>query len=268
MNQLFLFAACLFVVLLISEILCGRHKGIYSSADWKVNVTSYLVGIGLMRPLMAIVTATAITFLLPTSQGALAHLSLIPSFIGISLIAEFAFYWTHRLSHEGAGKYPRLTGLWKLHRTHHSGKYMNVGTNFRQNLGWLVVQPEVWVFGLAIHFGLGAAAGLAAGVRLVWNLITHCNFRWDDPIRRHRYAGPLLRGLEHIFVTPGLHHTHHGWGRDGASYRNYGTVFSLFDTLFGTLHIPDGRPARYGLPGAQDHWLEEVFYPLIRKNRK
>ncbi|WP_240334364.1 sterol desaturase family protein [Sphingobium estronivorans] len=268
MNQIFLFAACLFGVLLGAELLLGRHKGIYSATDWKVNISSFLIGLGMMRPLTSVVVAVVIAFLFPTSRGALSDWPLIPAFIGISLIAEFAFYWVHRFSHEGAGKYPRLSGLWKFHRTHHSGKYMNVLTNFRQNLGWLCIQPEAWIFGLSIYLGLGAAAGLAGGVRLVWNVVTHCNFRWDDPIRRHRIAGPVLRGLEHVFVTPGLHHTHHGWGRDGANYRNYGTVFSIFDTMFGTLLIPQGRPARYGLPGPQAHWLEEIFYPLIRKKTR
>jgi hypothetical protein len=34
--------------------------------------------------------------------------------------------------------------------------------------------------------------------------------------------------------------------------------------MFGTLHIPTGRPWRYGLPGPQPHWAEELFYPLVR----
>jgi len=53
-------------------------------------------------------------------------------------------------------------------------------------------------------------------------------------------------------------------GKDGASYRNYAVTFAFLDWLFGTLHIPSGRPWRYGIPGAQPHWAEEVFYPLVR----
>lgn len=267
MNQIMLYAAALFGVFLAAEVIAGRHRGVYSASDWKVNAASFMLGSGLMRPVMAIVSAALLLLILPSWKGALSGLSFIPAVLGISLVAEFFFYWVHRFSHEGAGKHPRLSGLWKLHRTHHSGKYMNVLTTFRQNLGWLVIQPEVWIFGLAIHLGLGAAAGLAGGIRLIWNLVTHWNFRWDDPIRQHRFFGPVCRFLEHIFITPGLHHTHHGFGRNGASYRNYGTVFSVFDTLFGTLHIPNGRPAKYGLPGPQAHWAEEIFYPIVRRKQ-
>ena len=58
-----------------------------------------------------------------------------------------------------------------------------------------------------------------------------------------------------------------GYGRDGKAFRNFGTIISLYDWIFGTLHIPEGRPSRYGLPGANAHWLEELFYPLVRTRR-
>lgn len=264
MNQLMQYAAVLFGLFLVAELLAGRHRGGYSAHDWKVNALAYVLGGAVVRPVVGIGAALLLSALFPMWKNALVDVPFWAAFLGISLVAEFFFYWMHRLSHEGAGKHPRLSGLWKFHRTHHSGKYMNVLTTFRQNLGWLVIQPEVWIFGLSIHLGMGAAAGAAAGVRLIWNLVTHWNFRWDDAIRAHPVCGPAMRGLEHVFITPGLHHTHHGFGRDGASYRNYGVMFSIFDTMFGTLHIPAGRPAKYGLPGPQAHWAEEIFYPLYR----
>lgn len=38
--------------------------------------------------------------------------------------------------------------------------------------------------------------------------------------------------------------------------------------MFGTLHIPEGRPSRYGVPGEDPHWTEEAFYPLNLLVRK
>lgn len=97
-----------------------------------------------------------------------------------------------------------------------------------------------------------------------WNLVTHSHFRWDDAIRRHPRFGRAFRAGEHVLISPGMHHTHHGFGKDGASYRNYAVTFAFFDWMFGTLHIPTGRPWRYGLPGPQPHWAEELFYPLVQ----
>src|SRR3546814_11228835 len=88
-------------------------------------------------------------------------------------------------------------------------------------------------------------------------------FRWDDAIRRSRRFGRLFRAIETVLVSPGIHHTHHGYGRDGASFRNYAVTFSFLDRIFGTLHIPEGRPANYGLPGPTPPWFEEVFFPVF-----
>ena len=54
-------------------------------------------------------------------------------------------------------------------------------------------------------------------------------------------------------------------------YRNYALTFAFLDWAFGTLHIPEGRPSRYGVPGEEPHWTEEAFYPLnllVRKSDK
>jgi len=87
-------------------------------------------------------------------------------------------------------------------------------------------------------------------------------------VRAHPVAGPVFRLFEHIIVSPSVRHTHHGYGRDGATYRNFRVTFAFLDYLFGTLHIPDGRPAHYGLPGSEPHWSEEVFHPLINLDRR
>jgi len=267
MQQMFAFALIFWAFMLLAELIAGRHRGAYAGDEWKVTIASLVLSMGVTRPLAGILLALLFRAVLPQWHDAWAGMPLLPAFLLIAISSEFAFYWVHRLAHEGAGKYPRLGWLWKLHRTHHSSKHLTVMTNFRHNLAWTFIQPQAWVYGLAIHLGLGAAAGLTAGVLLAWNVLTHGNFRWDDPIRRHPRIGRFFRLAEHLFVSPGLHHTHHGYGRDGASYRNYAVMFSFFDTLFGTLHIPNGRPAKYGLPGPNAPWTEEIFYPLVRARR-
>ncbi|MFC6198423.1 hypothetical protein [Ponticaulis profundi] len=44
--------------------------------------------------------------------------------------------------------------------------------------------------------------------------------------------------------------------------RNDVLMFAFFDWMFGTLHIPERRSSRYGVPGESPHWTEEAFYPL------
>jgi sterol desaturase/sphingolipid hydroxylase (fatty acid hydroxylase superfamily) len=126
------------------------------------------------------------------------------------------------------------------------------------------VVPTPWVLGVATCLGLGQAAALTLLVVFGWNLLTHSHFRWDDALRRHPLTRRAMAVFENVIVTPGIHHTHHGYGRDGKSFRNYAVMFSFIDRLFGTLHVPEGRPAHYGLPGPNAHWAEETFFPLYR----
>lgn len=245
------------------EIVSGRHRGIYSRSEWLINLLCGAIGMAVIRPLLSIVTALVFVAILPQQQGLLAHVSTGLVFIVGLLVTEFLFYWVHRLAHEGKGK-RGMDWLWQLHRTHHSARYMNIILLIRQHPLWPIVQPQTWTVGFLLYAGQPVAAASIAVSVYAWNLITHSNFRWDDRLRALPAIGPLFRAAEHVLVSPGVHHTHHGYGKDGANYRNFGLIFSVYDTLFGTLHIPQGRPWRYGLPGTDASWQEQVFYPLAR----
>lgn len=255
----YLYAAT--VLILIAEIIAGRHRGIYDKQAWMVTL-GCIVASAVSRPLAALVIAAVIAFLLPQWQGALSGTPLLWSWLAIFLLAEFCFYWAHRWAHEA--KSGRQAWLWKLHRTHHTAKFMNVGVTIRVNAFWSFVVPTTWIIGIAAYLGMGDAAGLTLATIYLWNLITHANFRWDDAIRANWVVGRAFRALEHVVVSPGIHHSHHGYGRDGGNFRNYAVTLSLFDWMFGTLHIPTGRPWKYGVPGPNPHWTEEVLYPLVR----
>lgn len=247
------------------EVLAGRHRGIYSRSDWLVNLLCGALGMAVMRPILSIGIALLFTAALPGQQALLAGAPVWLAFIVGLLVTEFLFYWVHRLAHEWKGK-PGRDWLWKLHRTHHSAKYMNTMLLIRLNPFWALFQPQTWTVAFMLYAGQPVAAALVGVSQYGWNVITHANFRWDDAVRKMPVAGPLFRAAEHVFVSPGVHHTHHGYGKDGANYRNYALIFSIFDTMFGTLHIPEGRPWKYGVPGPNAHWTEEVFYPIVRRS--
>lgn len=249
------------IVVLIAEIIAGRHRGIYDRHTWLVTLGCVVASV-VSRPAAALLIAYVAAFALPYWKGALSGAPLLWSFLAVFLITEFCFYWAHRWSHES--KKGRHAWFWKLHRTHHSAKFLNVGVTVRINAFWSFVVPTSWVIGIATYLGLGKAAGLSLVVIYGWNLITHSDFRWDDTVRRHPVFGKAFRALEHVLVSPGIHHTHHGYGKDGGNFRNYAVTLSLLDWIFGTLHIPEGRPWKYGIPGANPHWAEEILYPLVR----
>lgn len=258
----YLYAATLLI--LVIEIINGRHRGIYDRHT-KLVTLGCVIGAAVARPVAAICIAFFIELLLPRWSGALEGARFGWSFLAIFVASEFCFYWGHRWAHGAKGK--RHEWLWMLHRTHHSARFINVGVTIRVNPFWSFIVPTGWVIGIATYLGLGKAAGLTLATIYLWNLITHSHFRWDDAIRRHKLSGPAFRALEHVIVSPGIHHSHHGYGKDGGNFRNYAVTLSLFDWMFGTLHIPEGRPWRYGLPGANAHWAEEILFPFVRISR-
>lgn len=249
--------------ILVAELVAGRHRGIYKRNDLVVNGLCFVCGQAI-RPVTIFVVGAAIGLLLPLWKGALHGVPFWPGLIGVLLAGEFGNYWIHRFSHRWKGK-RHGDWLWRVHRTHHTATYVNVLLNFRISLFWAFVSPLTWVNAAAVYLGLGPAAAVAVLVFSLWGIATHSHFRWDDPVRRHRLFGPAFRALEHVLVSPGVHHSHHGYGRDGGNYRNFGIFLSVYDWLFGTLHIPQGRPSRYGIPDPTPHWAEEVFYPLYVK---
>lgn len=262
MQQYFMWVSIGTAVLFLAELVAGRHRGAYHKGDFPLLIGSVAIGRAVCAPAATLIVAAAYGFLLPHHKGALQGTPVWISFPVLLLVVEFFFYWVHRWAHTTASS--RVPVLWKIHRTHHSGQHMNTSLLFRLNVFWYFIIPTGWTAGLAVYLGLGNAAAMVTLALMAWNAVTHANFRWDDPIRRHRVFGPAFRALEHVIVSPGMHHTHHGYGRDGAAYRNFGIVIALWDWLFGTLHIPEGRPSRYGLPGHEAHWLEELFYPAVQ----
>ncbi|HEX7856194.1 MAG TPA: sterol desaturase family protein [Sphingobium sp.] len=247
-------------VILLAEIIAGRHRGIYTRNDWFVNGVCIVIG-AVVRPLGAVVVSLIIAHIFPAGKGALVNMPFVPAVIGIILVAEFFNYWVHRWSHELKGA-RWGDWLWRLHRTHHTAAYVNVLLNFRTSIFWGFVAGLTWAFSLALYLGLAKPAFVAIAFFSFWGIATHSDFRWDIPVRRHKWFGPLFRGIEHVIVSPGMHHSHHGYGRDGGNFRNFGVLLSIYDWMFGTLFIPDGRPARYGIPGNAPHWADDAFSPF------
>lgn len=257
---------CSALVILGFEIVKGGHRGIYNRKVLLVTALCFLVG-GVTSPLAGQVIRSVVDWVMaPTHlKGALKDVPLVWGTLGVLFVADFFFYWGHRFAHR---KIPYLGWLGKLHRTHHSGKFMNITLTARIHPLWYFVVPAGWVYAIAAYLGLGTAALYAVTVVFTWNLFTHTHFRWDDWLRNNPRLEPILNVLEHVLITPGLHHTHHGWGSDdGKTYRNFAVMFALFDWMFGTLHRPKGRPRHYGLPGDYPHWAEEVFYPFYQQRK-
>jgi sterol desaturase/sphingolipid hydroxylase (fatty acid hydroxylase superfamily) len=138
---------------------------------------------------------------------------------------DFVYYWSHRLQHES--RY-----MWAIHVVHHSSERYNLSTALRQ--------PVADAFGTFPPTGAMCLVGIrpelvatARGVNLLYQYWIH-----TDVIRR---LGPF----ERVFNTPSHHRVHHGANRRYID-RNHGSIFIVWDKLFGTFE-PESEPVVYGL---------------------
>lgn len=245
------------LVILVLEAVTGQLKGC-TRRDFGLTALCFVVNSVVTRPLVGLGMGVLAAWLVPAFAGAGATIPLWQAVLISFVSLEFVFYWVHRWSHEGQKKGHWLEWLWKIHRTHHSATEINVTVVQRQNIFWALFSPHIWMVALFTYFGMVSGVAISMVVLYVWNLLTHTHWRFDQALLKY----PAFRAIMHIVITPSMHHAHHGFGKNGKMYRNYGLCLSVFDWMFGTLFVPDGKPSRYGVPGEQPHWAEEAFYPL------
>lgn len=244
-------------VVLFGEIITGQLKDC-TKRDFGLTLLCFLSNSAITRPLFGFGAGLLAAWALPAYAGAGSALPLWAAFLVAFVASEFVFYWVHRWSHEGQKKGHRLNWLWKVHRTHHSATEINVTVVQRQNIFWALFTPHIWLTALFVYLGMEAGVALTLIVMYVWNTLTHMHWRMDDKLINTRVG----RAIMHVVITPSMHHAHHGYGKNGKMYKNFGLCLAIFDWAFGTLYLPEGKPSRYGVPGEQPHWAEEAFYPL------
>ncbi|MEM7180794.1 MAG: sterol desaturase family protein [Spirochaetota bacterium] len=158
--------------------------------------------------------------------------SNLTNFLIVFVLAEFTYYWQHRLMHESKP-------FWSIHLVHHSSPWMNFTTSLR--LPWLdpIVQP---LFHLPMIF-IGFHPFLV-GSAVLLNLFYQY---W-----LHTEMIPKLGFLEGWLNTPSAHRVHHA-SNDIYLDKNYGGMTMIFDRMFGT-YMPETEEVRYGVTtGFQGH---------------
>ncbi|XP_069983035.1 alkylglycerol monooxygenase-like isoform X1 [Penaeus vannamei] len=156
---------------------------------------------------------------------------------------DFCYYWVHRANHE-------VNLLWAVHQVHHSSEDYTLPTAVR-----------VSVFQRMTYFGFYHPLALL-GIPIS-SVMVHLGLNFLFQFWVHNEDIGKLGPLEWVFNTPSHHRVHHGsnkWCLD----KNYGSVFILWDRLFGTYQEEkEGEEIVYGLvdqPQSMNGVWHEVFY--------
>lgn len=186
---------------------------------WLHNGLLFLCLMGLSRLLVPATAVGAALFaqqqgwgLLPAPDQATA-VHYVAAVLGLDLLR----YALHRLMH-------RVPVLWRMHRTHHTDRDVDLSTAFRFHPLEMVSQSAVnGAAVLALGLSPGAVIAYEAGAFLV-NAFSHGN---------GCMGARAERWLRWLIVTPDMHRVHHS--REPAEYNaNLGAMFSIWDRLFGT----------------------------------
>jgi sterol desaturase/sphingolipid hydroxylase (fatty acid hydroxylase superfamily) len=150
------------------------------------------------------------------------------------LVNDFARYWFHRWYHD-------FNILWRIHRIHHTVVHMDALSVFRHHVLEAIVKNGL----LFLPFRL---LGVDDSVIIVYSAIDILKGYWHHANFR-TYIGPL----NYIFNSPELHWWHHSTEARGQQ-KNFGSVLSVWDWIFGTAYWPRGQwPETIGVAGL-DHF--------------
>ena len=200
----------------------------------------------------------------PGAQGGMPSWSVFFLTTGCQLLALDFGYW---LAHFAFHKSPVL---WEFHKVHHSAEVMTPATELRQHPVELIVFPLVYgltsgaTYAVMIHvFGAEAQMLGLFGQNLI--LVTHlATFHH----LRHSHVRMPFNGLwGKLLHSPAHHHIHHSAAPHHFD-KNLGFLFSLWDWMFGTLHVPDPRERiilGIGVEGETHSSVAQVMWQPIRQ---
>lgn len=174
--------------------------------------------------------------------------------VALYIVNDFMRWLLHYLQH-------RIPLLWELHKVHHSAEHLNFATAERHHpldilffSGGMAIAMAL-VNGVFIgFFGASLTVATVFGANALWfasNII--------GGVLRHSPAwvsyGPRV---ERWLISPAMHHIHHS--ADPRHFdKNMGGSLAIWDRMFGTLYVPNGREVTaFGL-GEENRDYQSLF---------
>lgn len=159
----------------------------------------------------------------------------------IIILNEFIIYVSHWLGHA-------VEFFWCEHIVHHTSQDFSTHTVFRQAPGLLI-----WIIPIYINFFVvdRTTAFVCYGTMTFHSIWTHSNTKYE------------FNSISRYIHTPGTHRVHHDL-RGRSEAKNIGSIFTVFDHLFGTYEAPkegiEKESMRMGVKGyTGNEWIIGLF---------
>ncbi|MHA4807209.1 sterol desaturase family protein [Flavitalea flava] len=243
--NLIAFAVPFFVSFIALEYFAARRKRL---SHFLLQDTVANLSVGISERLLDVFTTVFFFSIYDFIQKNYGIFHIRPSillWILLLLCTDFLWYWYHRLAHE-------INIFWAVHVVHHQSEDFNYTVSARITVFQAFVRTGFW----AILPLLGFPATMITSMLLVHGLY---------PFFIHTRLIGKLGILEYILVTPSHHRVHHA-SNERYLDKNYGDMFIIWDKLFGTFQVEDGKEEIvYGLttPLKSYSFLWQHFHFLI-----
>jgi sterol desaturase/sphingolipid hydroxylase (fatty acid hydroxylase superfamily) len=201
------------------------------AAWYLVATTAGLISMFVFRPQLS-------KLAMPASANLIGRLGLVPRVVLAVVVYDLIAFAVHVGIH-------RSDALWSVHKVHHSTLQLDWLATTRTHMFEHLIRN---VPAQGALFALGMRAQTVAMSTLIYAAFAlhgHSNLRTRG------------RWLELVFVTPRLHRLHH---LPATTQNNFGTVFTLWDRLFGRLVVRDAAPQeRTGVPDEIDDYPQRFL---------
>ncbi len=218
--RLLLFLGALLFFLILELLVPYRSSSVSKFKRWINNLAMSLFN-SLLITLIFSGAIVSTAFYVQTQKLGVLNILELPSWFKILVTVAFLdliIYIWHLLNHE-------MPFLWRFHRVHHSDLNMDVSTATRFHVVELAISALVKI---SLIFFLGAGP---LGILIFESALVLCAQFSHSSLKVPEWFEAIFWIL---FVPPSMHRIHHSVvirERD----TNYGTIFSLWDRILGTL---------------------------------
>jgi sterol desaturase/sphingolipid hydroxylase (fatty acid hydroxylase superfamily) len=153
------------------------------------------------------------------------------------LAYELGYWVDHYLSH-------RIPILWDFHKVHHTAEVLSPLTNFRVHPVDSVVFANILGIFLGITGGVLSYLQLGSPFQVGGTNLILLVFYFVSVHLQHSHVWIATTGLlGRVILSPAHHQIHHS---DNPIHfdKNFGSCLSVWDWLFGTLHVPERKRER------------------------
>ncbi len=239
--RMLIFVGGIIFFLIIELIVPYRASSVSKVKRWANNLSLAFFNSLILHLVFSTTIITTAHYVTNNKLGVmnLVQMSGLPHCLRILLIIvvlDFVLYIWHVLNH-------LIPLFWRFHRVHHSDLNMDVSTATRFHIGELAISA---VIKIALIFFVGPA--------ITTVIIYECAVVFCAQF--HHSSLKVPKWLEYVlwilFVPPSMHRIHHSVIRKEMD-SNYGTIFSVWDRIVGTLVTRvDQSKIRIGIGAYQD----------------